>query len=218
MRRAVFLDRDGTINAMVYNPDFGLVDSPANPNDLQLLPGAGNAIRMINRSGLLAVVISNQPGIAKSRFTLSLLEATTAKLCNELSKVDAYLDAFYYCLHHPQSIIAEYRSECDCRKPKPGLLRNAAQDLDIELEKSYMVGDGITDVLAGKAVGCTTFFLNSRKCYNCLEFARHNMQFDYIVSSLTEAVQIIQKLEAGAGNERFEGASSWVTLHNISKK
>lgn len=197
MKRAVFLDRDGTLNAMVYNPDFGLVDSPANLGEFELLPGVGEAICAINQMGLLTVVISNQPGVAKGKFTCSLLEAVTEKMRLEVAKSGGILDAVYYCLHHPQAIIDEYRDNCNCRKPKPGLLVRAAQELDIDLRKSYMIGDGITDILAGQAVSATTIFIGSYKRYICDEFARQGVQFDYIVESLPRAVQVIQSLEAG---------------------
>ena len=198
MRRAVFLDRDGTINRMVYNPEFGLVDSPANPDEFELVPGVGEAIRQINQIGLLAIVVSNQPGVAKGRFSLPLLEATTRKMHLELEQAGAKLDAVFYCLHHPEAIAGEYRAACDCRKPKPGLLYQAARDFDIDLSNSYLVGDGITDLLAGRSAGSLTLFIiSSRKCYICDELGKHEVQPDYVVASLTEAVQVIQKIESG---------------------
>jgi len=201
--RAVFLDRDGTINAMVYNPDFGLVDSPANPDEFCLLPGVCEAIRMINEMGLLAVVVSNQPGIAKGKFTPSLLEAMTDKMHRELDKADARLDAIYYCLHHPQAVLEEYRVECDCRKPKPGLLKQAKQNLDIDLVNSFLIGDGITDIAAGRSSGICTFLVGSRKPYIIEELFRQRIQPDYLVSTLAEAVQVIQDIESGNGDRIF---------------
>lgn len=198
-QRAVFLDRDGTINAMVYNSDFGLVDSPANPGEFELLPGVGDAIRSINQMGLLAVVISNQPGIAKGKFVLSKLEEITRKMHQEVAEKDGILDAVYYCLHHPDAIVDQYRVTCNCRKPKPGLLVKAAQELDIDLRQSYMIGDGITDILAGQVVGATTMFVGSRKCYICDEFSKQKAQCDYIVVDLPQAVKIIQTLETRSG-------------------
>lgn len=207
MNRAVFLDRDGTINALVYNPDFGLVDSPANPGEFELLPGVGEAIRAINQMGLLAVVISNQPGVAKGKFTLSLLEAVTEKMRLEVAKTGGILDAVYYCLHHPEAVRDEYRFNCNCRKPKSGLFLKASQELDIDLSQSYMIGDGITDILAGQAAGATTLFVSSRKCYICDEFSRQGVQFDYIVVDLPQAVEVIQTIEAGGGEILAQYAS-----------
>lgn len=196
LRRAVFLDRDGTLDAMVYNPDFGLVDSPANPDEFNLLPGAGEAVRRINQMGLLAIVVSNQPGVAKGKFTLSLLEATTRKMHQALAEAGARLDGVYYCLHHPDALLEEYRLACDCRKPRPGLLLKAAREWNIALKNSYLVGDGITDLCAGRAVGCTTLFINGRKCYICDDLARQEVEPDYWVGDLMEAVDVIHKLEA----------------------
>jgi D-glycero-D-manno-heptose 1,7-bisphosphate phosphatase len=198
-QRAVFLDRDGTLNRMVYYPDFGLVDSPANPGEFELLPGVGEAVCAINQMGLLAVVISNQPGVAKGKFTIQLLEDITKKMHQELAKKDGILDAVYYCLHHPDARVDQYRVACNCRKPQPGLLIKAAQELDIDLRQSYMIGDGITDILVGQVVGVTTLFIGNRKCYICDEFSKQKVQYDYIVEDLPCAVKIIQTIETRNG-------------------
>ena len=204
-RRALFLDRDGVINAMVYHPDFGLVDSPARPEEFTLLPGAATAVRRLRALGFLAIVISNQPGIAKGKFTPALLEAVTAKMHAQLAAGGARLDAVYYCLHHPQAALPEYRARCDCRKPRPGLLRQAAQAWEIDLARSFFVGDGVTDVVAGRAAGCTTVLANSRKCYLCDELARQNAAPDYLVKDLATAVDLLELLESGdaAGAEAY---------------
>jgi D-glycero-D-manno-heptose 1,7-bisphosphate phosphatase len=194
MKRAVFLDRDGVINAMVYNTEFGLVDSPANPREFRLLPGVPAAIRMINQLGYLAVVVSNQPGIAKGKFTPALLEAMTHQMRCELAVQGASLDAVYYCFHHPEGVIQPYRQTCDCRKPKPGLLLQASQELDIALEQSYFIGDGITDLQAGRAAGTTNLLVySSFKGYICEELNRHNVQPDYTVPSLYDGVKAIEQ-------------------------
>lgn len=193
--RAVFLDRDGVINAMVYNPEFGLVDSPANPEEFKLIPDAGKSILSINQMGLLAIVISNQPGVAKGKYTLDLLNAMTEKMYLELAQAGAKLDAVYYCLHHPDAKLAQYRQVCECRKPKPGLLLRAVQDWKINLQCSYLVGDGITDIATGQVMGVTTMFINSHKAYILDELDRHGVQPDYFVNSLAEAVEIIKNKE-----------------------
>lgn len=195
MHRAVFLDRDGVINAMVYNPEFGLVDSPANPGEFQMLPGAAAAIRQINELGLLAVLISNQPGIAKGKFSTALLDAMTAKMCSELAQQDARLDAVYYCYHHPDGVVPQYRMSCECRKPRPGMLLKAAEEHDINLQTSFFVGDGITDVQAGQAAGVSTLLIYpSLRCYICEELNRRQVEPNYIVKNLSEAVDLIQQI------------------------
>lgn len=163
MNRAVFLDRDGVINAAIYNPVEGKLDSPYSLEDFRLLAGAAQAVRAISEMGFLAVVVSNQPGIAKGKCDYSFLEAVNARLRRQLTQEAAFLDAIYYCLHHPHAQVKALRAECDCRKPKPGLLRRAAQDLGIDLARSYMVGDSPTDVQAGLAAGCRTILIDGER-------------------------------------------------------
>ena len=197
MNRAVFLDRDGVINALVYNTEFGLVDSPANPREFRFLPGVPEAIRLINQLGFLAVVISNQPGIAKGKFSPALLEAMTHQMLSELTDSGARIDAVYYCFHHPDGVIDRYRKICDCRKPKPGMLLRAAEERGIALDQSYFIGDGITDLQAGKAANTTNILVySSFKCYICEELNRHDVQPDHTVRSLLEGVKLIQKLDS----------------------
>jgi D,D-heptose 1,7-bisphosphate phosphatase len=160
MNEAVFLDRDGVINAAIYNPVEGKPDSPYTLEDFRLLPGVAQAIRRINSLGLLATVVSNQPGVAKGKCDLAFLHAVDHRLHWELARQGAYLDAIYYCLHHPQAEVEGLRLACDCRKPQPGLLLRAARELTIDLTRSYMVGDSPADVAAGLAAGCRTILLS----------------------------------------------------------
>lgn len=196
-RRAVFLDRDGVINRMFYHSEFGILDSPANPDQFELLPRAGEAIAELNSLGLLVIVVSNQPGIAKGKFTPTLLEAMERKMASGIEALGGKLDAVYNCLHHPEASLEEYRVRCECRKPAPGLLLRAARDWNIDLSSSYMIGDGVTDIAAGRAAGSTTLFVNSRKCYNCEALADQAAWPDYLVGDLSEAAKLIRKLEAG---------------------
>ena len=197
MNKAVFLDRDGTVNAMVYNADYGTVDSPINPDEFKLLPGVGKAIRRINEMGFLALVISNQPGIAKGKFTLKILKTIDKKMKKELAQYSAHLDKIYYCLDHPEAIIKEYRKNSPYRKPEPGLLLKAAEEFKINLTSSYMIGDGLTDVQAGKKAGCKTILLGRLKCNLCKLMEDLKVKPDFIVSDLAEAVKLIERLEGG---------------------
>jgi len=180
---------------MVYHAEFGLIDSPQNPNEFELLPRVGEAIRLLNELGLLIIVASNQPGIAKEKYTSQILEAIDQKMRAELAKRGAHLDAVYYCLHHPQAAIEKYRVNCECRKPEPGLLLKASRDFSIDLKASYMIGDGLTDIQAGKAVGCKTIFLGRLKCYACCLMDDLGAKPDFVVSDLLETAQLIQRLE-----------------------
>lgn len=151
-QRAVFLDRDGTLNKYV-----GFL---RNIDDFALLPGVAQAIRAINDSGCLAIVVTNQPVVARGEVTLAELQQIHNKLETLLGAEGAYLDAIYYCPHHPDKGFPgerpAYKIDCTCRKPKPGLLLQAAQDFNIDLAQSWMVGDSESDVRAGLAAGCKT--------------------------------------------------------------
>ena len=151
-QKAIFLDRDGTINRYV-----GFL---RRAEEMELLPGAAEAIRQINRSGYLAIVITNQPVIARGETTEAELREIHNKMETLLGNEGAYIDGLYYCPHHPDSgfegEIRELKIPCECRKPKPGMLRRAAEDFNIDLGASWMIGDGKNDILAGKAAGCRT--------------------------------------------------------------
>ena len=142
---AVFLDRDGVINEEV-----GYLDSL---DKLKIIPCAYEAIRLINESGMKAVVISNQAGVAKGLFTEEFVRKINDCLQTVLSQKGAHINNFYYCPHHPTEGTEPYRQVCDCRKPAPGMLLRAAQDLNIDLKKSYLVGDRFRDMEAAKKCG-----------------------------------------------------------------
>ena len=160
MNRAVLLDRDGVINAAIWNPAEGKLDTPYRLEDFRLLPGAAQAVRAINEMGFLAVVVSNQPGVAKDKCGPELLEEINREMVASLAQEGARLDGIYYCLHHPEAVVPTLRVHCSCRKPRPGLLLQAAEELNIDLVRSYMIGDQQTDIEAGLAAGCKTVLLN----------------------------------------------------------
>lgn len=191
--RAVFLDRDGTINELVYFPEFGLIDSPLNPKQFKLLPGAAEAIRRFKQLGFKVIVVSNQPSIAKGKMTMRLFEDIRAKMKRLLADEEAYIDGEYYCFHHPEAVLPEFKVDCDCRKPKPGLLIKAAKDFNLNLKECYMIGDGITDVMAGQAVGCRTFLIGRLKCDLCKLMGDLGVKPDYIIPRLIDACRIIEE-------------------------
>lgn len=191
-RRAVFLDRDGVINNYVYNSEFGTVDSPNNPSEFTLADGAAEAVAEFNRLGLVVIVISNQPGIAKGKFSPALLEQVTQKMHAGIAGCGGRIDGVYYCLHHPQAIVPEYLVRCECRKPKPGMLLQAARDFAVDLRQSFMVGDGITDVEAGLAAGTRTIFVGQSKPYIHAEFEKHGIAPDFIAATLAASVPMIK--------------------------
>ena len=154
-QKAVFLDRDGTIN--VFN---GFITKP---EDFELLGDAAEAIKIINRLGFLAIVITNQPIIARGEADLQTLEQIHMKMETDLGKYGAYIDDLFYCPHHPDKGFdgerPEYKIDCNCRKPKPGMILAAAQKYNIDLAKSFMVGDDKRDVQAGINAGCIPVYL-----------------------------------------------------------
>ena len=149
-QKAIFLDRDGTINKYV-----GFL---RNIDDLDLIEGVSEAIKLINQSGFLAIVVTNQPVIARGEVSWDELHEIHKKMETLLGKDGAYVDGLYICPHHPDKGFEgerpEYKFDCDCRKPKPGLLLQAARDFNIDLSQSYMIGDNERDVEAGNAAGC----------------------------------------------------------------
>lgn len=190
--RAVLLDRDGVINELVYFPDAGVIDSPLTPRQFTLVPDAGKAIRLLNKLGLKVIIVSNQPAVAKGKMTLENFEGIRQKMRRELTKEGAHTDAEYYCLHHPSAAAKKYRRDCDCRKPKPGLLLRAAKELELDLQGSYLVGDSISDIKAGKAAGCRSILIGNLKCDLCKLMQDQNVKPDMIVPSLYEASKIIE--------------------------
>lgn len=204
-RKAVFLDRDGVINSYVYNAEFGTMDSPAHPDQFVLTPGAAEAIAELNQQELLVVVVSNQPGIAKGKFSRSLLEQVTEKMTRQIERANGRLDAVYYCLHHPEGAVEEFRAVCDCRKPKPGLLLQAARELQIDLAQSYMVGDGVVDVLAGRQAGMRTLFVGPSRGYVLSELERQKAWPNAIVGNLSEAAEWICHAQNGRNGHSHNG-------------
>jgi D-sedoheptulose 7-phosphate isomerase len=188
---AVFLDRDGVINELVYYPDMGVIDSPFTVGLFHILPGVGDAVRSLQEAGYKVVVTSNQPGVARGRFTEETLRDMDLKLAQELSRYGAHLDGIYYCPHHPEGTGDRYRVECDCRKPKPGLLLRAAGELDINLAASYMIGDSLTDVKAGERAGCRTVLIGRLKCDTCRLMAEQDSRPDIIAPDLPAAARIL---------------------------
>ena len=156
-QKAIFLDRDGTINQYV-----GFL---RNIDDFKLIDGVGQAISLINQSAFLTVVVTNQPVIARGEVSLDELTEIHHKMETLLGKDGAYIDDLYYCPHHPHKgydgEVASLKIDCECRKPKPGMLLHAAKDHHIVLSDSWMIGDSENDIMAGKAAGCKTAYIGT---------------------------------------------------------
>ena len=182
-RPAVFIDRDGTISEEV-----GYVNHPSR---FRLFPYSSEAIRILNNNEWLAILVTNQAGVARGYFSEDVIARVHEQLQHELR--DAHLDAIYYCAHHPSVGEAPYRVECDCRKPKPGLIDRAAQDFEIDRSASWMVGDRYGDVELAHNAGLRSAFVRSGYGLGEWEYQRHSWkhQPDLVCENLLEAVKMI---------------------------
>ena len=151
MQRAVFLDRDGTIIE-----DTGY---PHERHQVRFLPGAAEAIRILNERGFAVVIVTNQAGVARGYFTEETLKDINGYISDCLARDGAHVDRVYYCPHHLDGIVPQYKVACDCRKPEPGLILRAAAECGIDLAKSVVIGDMPHDVEAGRRAGCRTVLL-----------------------------------------------------------
>jgi histidinol-phosphate phosphatase family protein len=182
--KAVFLDRDGVINETVYRPEKD-ISEPHSIEEFKILPGVPEALKLLKEAGYKLIVISNQPSVAWGYTTESLLAEIDAVL------LGLGIDAIYYCKHGP-------KEDCDCRKPKPGLIEKAAADHNISISESYLVGDRLVDIKTGSHEGKSvrkTFLIGMPRndLFNLME--RLSIRPDYIVKDLAEASRIITELK-----------------------
>ncbi len=166
MNRAVFLDRDGVINELIYYEEQGIIDSPFTVEQLKLFSWAGEAIKKLAEVGYKVVIVSNQPGMAKGHLSWESFEKIRGKMKEEIAKQGAFIDGEYYCFHHPEAVVEDLRANCECRKPKAGLLLQAARELNIDLSQSCLPQSfrwllSVLYVLAGPFV----YFLPRFACY-----------------------------------------------------
>jgi D-glycero-D-manno-heptose 1,7-bisphosphate phosphatase len=183
--RAIFLDRDGTLNE-----EDGYISSPER---FRLYSFAAEAVRLINQSGWKAIVLTNQSGVARGYFTETTLIEIHERMEESLRSQGARVDAIYYCAHHPDYGSPPYRLDCDCRKPKPGLAERAARDFNLDLNRCYAVGDRYRDIESGHAAGARGVMVMTgfgRGEYE-IERQRWPRQPDHVAEDLLEAVKWI---------------------------
>jgi D-glycero-D-manno-heptose 1,7-bisphosphate phosphatase len=206
--RAVFLDRDGVLNDLEYNPDEGRIGSPLSSKQLRVFPYAGESVKGIKELGFKAILVSNQPGVAKRQLTYAEFEKMNGMVREELAKHGCALDAEYYCLHHPGALVKKYRLDCECRKPKPGLLIRAAREERIDLAGSFFVGDALVDVKAGKAAGCRTIFLGHVTDFLSRMIEQEDARPDYVLPSLRQVPGLLRSLEPEGATPSTNSSSS----------
>jgi D,D-heptose 1,7-bisphosphate phosphatase len=189
--KAVFLDRDGVINVLVYHQDQGIIDSPFTVEQFRLLPGVSEAVKELRGAGYRVIVVSNQPAIAKGHLSQEAFDRISKKMKEDLAIKGAFLDAEFYCFHHPEARVELLKVDCECRKPKPGMLLRAARVMGVDLSQSWMIGDGLTDVKAGKNAGTKTILLSRMKCELCRLMNEERAHPNAIAPDMKGAVQII---------------------------
>ncbi len=191
MRRAVFMDRDGTVS-----DEVGYLNHVSR---LRVYPWSASAIRALNDAGLLAVLVTNQAGVARGYFPETMILDVHARLVEELAAQGATLDAIYYCPHHPTAGEPPYRADCGCRKPRPGMLLQAAAEHDIDLASSYVVGDKYSDVRLAHAVGASGVLVMTGYGRGEYEYERETWPRapEHVAESLEDAVAWIVAAAVG---------------------
>lgn len=185
MDRAVFLDRDGVITQEPPHYTYRL-------DQLKLIPRSAEAIRLLNENRFLVIVVSNQSGVARGYYREEDAILFNQAMKEKLEKDGAYIDAIYYCFHHPEAKIKRYRVDCNCRKPKPGMFKRAKKELNIDLKHSFLIGDKLSDIEAGKSAGCKTIMV--RTGYGVQELKSREITCDYAANDLYDAVEYILHL------------------------
>ncbi len=188
-RIGVFLDRDGTLNEEV--------NFIRSPEELELIPGTARAVRKLNEKGFTVCVITNQSGVARGFLSEADLVPIHALLREELMREGATLDQIYYCPHHPVAGNEPYNVECDCRKPKPGMLQRGAKEFGLDLQRSFVVGDSVVDIEAGNFVGARSILVQTGYGKKTLQTcSEKNIPIDFVADSIVEAADyIIEQVE-----------------------
>ena len=184
MRRALFLDRDGVVNDLVYYPSHDEWESPRHVSDLRIRPGVTAALLDLISRDWMVFLITNQPSFAKGKCPLADLQEVHEEVLERLRADGVLITDSYVCYHHPQSVVEGY-GDCECRKPSPFFIRKAARDYDVDLSRSWMAGDQGTDIAAGRAAGVQTALLE----YEHSQAKRGAVAPDLVCASLAELVR-----------------------------
>ncbi len=185
MNRAVFLDRDGVITQEPPHYAHRIVE-------LKFIPGSPEAIRLLNQNNFVVIIVSNQSGIARGYYQEEDTITFNNVMKKKLSEFGAHIDAIYYCPHHPEARVEKYRIDCDCRKPKNGMLKKAEKNMNLDLRQSFAVGDRWSDIEAGKISGCETILVKTGNGMNSLK--NNEITCNYIANDLYDAVEYIVSL------------------------
>ncbi|MCR5672654.1 MAG: HAD-IIIA family hydrolase [Lachnospiraceae bacterium] len=190
---AVFVDRDGVINEIVWNDDIEQLDSPMKVSQFEFLPDVAKALKLFAEKGYYIFVVTNQPGAAKGKTDLATLYDINTYMIDSLSKEGVQIDDLFMCPHYPKELPLTKEKflirKCNCRKPEPGLIYRAMRKYNIDMKNSYMIGDSCTDVVAGSAVGLSTIFIGEVKCDLCRKLG--DLMPTYIAGGLLDAAESV---------------------------
>lgn len=188
MNSAIFLDRDGVINELAYNPDTGEYEAPHSPGDFHMFSYVVEALKGLTHGQYLLFLISNQPDYAKGKTSMENLLAIQEKMHKIFLDNGIIFSQYYYCYHHPDGIVPEYTKVCECRKPNVYFIEKAELDYNLDLSRSWLIGDQDTDILAGKKCGMKTILLNNIHSVN----RRGGIEPDFRVADLQDAINRIK--------------------------
>lgn len=184
---AVFLDRDGVINELVFNPATGEYEAPHYPDDYRLFPYVVDAIKILINHRYLLFLMSNQPDYAKGKTSMENLRAIHERMHKIFLDNGIVFTHYYYCYHHPDGVVPEYTKVCECRKPSPYFLRKAEREYNLDLKRSWLIGDQDSDILSGKDCGIKTILLDDVHSTQ----RRGNSKPEYKMHNLQDAVELI---------------------------
>lgn len=192
--KALFLDRDGVIIKMHYDIVHGIIDTPLSIKQVEFIPGIFELLRFAKRLGYLLIVITNQPGVGIKKISSKRNTEIKNYITKIFQKQGVELDGEYHCMHHPYASISKYRKVCICRKPKIGLLIQASKDFNIDLEQSWMIGDGVKDIIAGYTAGCKTVLVGNimeAEYLHILEEKLGNIKPTFLVKNIEQIKNLL---------------------------
>lgn len=193
--KAIFLDRDGVVIKMHYDRVLGIIETPLSVKQITFAPGIFEFLHFAKNLGYLLIIISNQPAVGIKKLSLKTHKEIRDYITKMVKKQEITFDKEYYCMHHPYASILKYRKDCDCRKPKTGFFKQAAKDFNINLKQSWVIGDGVYDIIAGHAAGCKTILVGNILEVEYLQILKEklgNVRPDYLVKYVNEAKEYIK--------------------------
>ena len=193
--KTIFLDRDGTLIKLVYDEKTGHIDSVSSKEEVEITYDFPDVLKKLKQAGYLLIIVSNQPRIGLKKETKENFDAIHEEMVRRLEEEGVKLDKTYYCFHHPFAEMEEYRVNCECRKPETKFFKEAQKEFDIDLTKSYMIGDRVNDVKAGSAAGVKTILLANLEEAAYLEILEKQLKGvkpDYLIKKPKEILEIVR--------------------------